>query len=215
MRTAPIKEPSQLGSNPRPEKSRKRRQSDTAPMPNRLSAREKLAATGRSTQSTQTYFKLGDLVEKLASPRVILQLREMLRRFPTSEISIDLKVSDVSLHDLFVRIMDRDSISRIQALAQSLDIHHLYQMFYQQISGQSSRAFEVLTPSSTRSSLSGNPRLRREKAVTERFVETMLSKLDSVTPAARKYCKDTSKLGGRLYDMVDILGQPIVCLLGV
>jgi len=183
-------------------------------MPNRLSARKKLAATCRSTPSTQTYFELGHVVEKLASPRVILQLRETLRRFPTSEISIDLKVSDVGLHDLFVRIMDRDNISQIQALAQFLDIHHLYQMFYQQTSGQSSRAFEVLTPSSTRPSLSGNPRLlRREKAVTERSLITVLSKLDSVTPAARKYCKDISKLGGRLYDMVDILGEPIVCLL--
>ncbi|KAK3612798.1 hypothetical protein LTR22_028457, partial [Elasticomyces elasticus] len=137
----------------------------------------------------------------------------MLGRFQTSKVSIGLNVSDVELRDLFVRIIDRDNICQSQTVAQFLDIYHLYQMFYQQISGQSSRAFEVLTSSSTRPGLSGNPLLRREKAVTERFVETMLSELAPVKPAARKYCEDISKFGGRLYDMVDILGEPVVCLL--
>ncbi|KAK4910557.1 hypothetical protein LTR49_020761 [Elasticomyces elasticus] len=210
---APVKEPSQVGSNQHLKKARKRRQNDTAPVPNRLRTRKKPAATSRSALSTQTYAAFGDVLEKLASPRVILQLREMLGRFPTSKISISLNVSDAGLRELFVRIIDRDNICQIQTLAQFLDIHHLYQMFYQQISGQSSRAFEVLTPRSIRPSLSGNPILRREKAVTEKFVETMLSQLNPVKPAARKYCKDISKFGGRLYDMVDILGEPIVCLL--
>jgi len=41
----------------------------------------------------------------------------------------------------------------------------------------------------------------------------MLSELDPVSPAARKHCEDISKFGGRLYDIVDILGEPIICLL--
>ncbi|KAK0263646.1 hypothetical protein LTR35_017486 [Friedmanniomyces endolithicus] len=175
LRTAPVEEPGQLGSDPHSEKSRKRRQSGVV--------------HGQD------------------------QLREILSTFPTSKIYIDLNVSDVGLRDLCARIIDRDNIPRIHALAQCLDIHQLYQTFYQQISGQSSRAFEVLTPRSSRPGLSGNPLRRRNKAVTERFVKSMLSELDPVKPAARKYCEDISKFGGRLYDMVDILGKPIVCLL--
>lgn len=157
--------------------------------------------------------EFGDVVAKLASPRVIVQLREVLGRFPASKTAIGLNVSGVGVRGIYVRIIERDSISQTQTLAQYLDIHQLYQIFYQQISGQSSRAFEVLTPRSTRPGLSGNPLRRREKAITERFVQIMLSELDAVQPAARKYCEGISKLGGRLYDMVEILGEPIVCLL--
>ncbi len=213
MRTAPFKEPRQLGSSPRSEKSRKRRLSGIAPVQNHLRARKKPAVTYTSAQSTQSCSEFDELMAKLASPRVVIQLREMLGKFPMSRISFGLNVSDVGLRDLFVRIIERDNVSRIQPLAQCLDIHHLYQMFYQQISGQSSRAFEVLTARSTRPGSSGNPLLRRGKAVTERFVKTMLSELDPVSPAARKHCEDISKFGGRLYDIVDILGEPIICLL--
>ncbi|KAK0897947.1 hypothetical protein LTR91_020508 [Friedmanniomyces endolithicus] len=213
LRTAPVEEPGQLGSDPHSEKSRKRRQSGVVHGQDQVRARKKSAVTSRSAQNTQSCSRIGDVVAKMASPRVILQLREILSTFPTSKIYIDLNVSDVGLRDLCARIIDRDNIPRIHALAQCLDIHQLYQTFYQQISGQSSRAFEVLTPRSSRPGLSGNPLRRRNKAVTERFVKSMLSELDPVKPAARKYCEDISKFGGRLYDMVDILGKPIVCLL--
>ncbi|KAK3615125.1 hypothetical protein LTR56_026785 [Elasticomyces elasticus] len=212
-REASAKESSQVDSNPGLEETRKRRQSGIAPVPNSRCARKKLAVTSASAQSTRTCSSFGDLVEKLASSKVILQLREILDILPTSKISIELALSDLGVHDLYIRIIERDNVSRIQALAQCLDIYHLYQMFYHQISGQSSRAFEVLDPGSVLPGLSGNPLRRREKAVTERFIDTMLSKLTPVTSAVKKRCEDISRSGRRLYDLVEILGEPIIYLL--
>jgi len=205
--TVAAQRPTQLRSKPSSEKYRKRWQTDGGPVHKRSRGNMKLASRPGPAQSVQLDSELLNVLAKLVSPRIILQLREIAGRFPTSKISIGLNVSEVGFRDLFDRIIERERISQTQALAQYLDIHHLYKMFYQQISGQRSRAFEVLTARSIRTGLSGNPFRRREKAVTERIVETMLSELDPVRSTARSTARTSPNLVGDCTTWVTSLGS--------